>query len=86
MKVLPITYYILPLCKLDAGVTSSIEPPTCLAALLHTPEEMIALHSRLKLSAFERDMALFVINHRKDAENKGISGIMLKGGGELPIL
>ena len=39
--------------------------------MLQTTEEMMALHSRLKLSGYERDMALFVINHRHDADNKG---------------
>ena len=32
---------------------------------------MMVLHNRLKLSGFERDMALFVIDHRNDADMKG---------------
>ena len=56
---------------LDGGITSSVQAPTLLASMLNTTEEMIALHNRLKLSGFERDMALFVINHRYDADNKG---------------
>ena len=39
--------------------------------MLDTDAEMMRLHNRLKLSGYERDMALFVINHRKDADNKG---------------
>ena len=58
---------------LDGGTTTELEPPTLLAALLQTTEEMMALHSRLKLSGFERDMALFVISHRNSAEMKGIT-------------
>ena len=41
--------------------------------MVQTTEEMMSLHGRLKLSGYERDMALFVINHRKDADNKGES-------------
>ena len=48
-----------------------MEPPTLLAAMLRKPEEMMILHNRLKLSGFERDMALFVINHRNSADMKG---------------
>ena len=56
---------------LDNGITTTLQPPALLAAMLKTPEEMMALHTRLKLSGYERDMALFVVNHRKDAEKKG---------------
>ena len=56
---------------LDGGITSSVQAPTLLASMLNTTEEMMALHNRLKLSGFERDMSLFVINHRHDADNKG---------------
>ena len=56
---------------LDHGVTTQCAPPTLLASLLQNTEEMMVLHNRLKLSGFERDMALFVINHRNDANMKG---------------
>ena len=56
---------------LDHGVTTQCAPPTLLASLLQNTEEMMVLHNRLKLSGFERDMALFVINHRNDADMKG---------------
>lgn len=35
-----------------------------LAALLDSRDQMLALHARLKLSALERDMALFIIENR----------------------
>ena len=41
-----------------------LQPMTLIAALLNTEEEMLDLHSRLKLSGQERDLALFVIANR----------------------
>lgn len=38
---------------------------TLLSSLLNTQEEALALHDRLKLSAFERDLALFIVEHRE---------------------
>nr|XP_014103330.2 CCA tRNA nucleotidyltransferase 1, mitochondrial [Bactrocera oleae] len=40
-------------------------PILFLIALLHTPEEAMSLHQRLKLSAYERDLALFITQNRK---------------------
>nr|CAH7764677.1 unnamed protein product [Callosobruchus chinensis] len=37
---------------------------TLLSSLLNTQEDVIALNARLKLSAFERDLAMFVVQHR----------------------
>lgn len=37
--------------------------------MLHTQEQALALHDRLKLSAFERDLALFVVEHREPKPN-----------------
>lgn len=56
---------------LDDGIRTECAPPTLLASLLQNTEEMMVLHNRLKLSGFERDMALFVIDHRDDADMKG---------------
>ncbi|XP_055839808.1 CCA tRNA nucleotidyltransferase 1, mitochondrial [Episyrphus balteatus] len=42
---------------------------TYVAALLHTAEDAMRLHERLKLSAFERDVTLFITQHR-DLVNK----------------
>ncbi|KAK5648244.1 hypothetical protein RI129_003136 [Pyrocoelia pectoralis] len=38
---------------------------TLLSSLLKTQEEVLALNSRLKLSTYERDLALFVVEHRQ---------------------
>lgn len=37
---------------------------TLLSALLRNIDEALALHARLKLSAFERDLAQFIVNNR----------------------
>lgn len=37
---------------------------TLISSLLKTPDEAAALHNRLKLSAFERDLAQFIVQHR----------------------
>ncbi|XP_043188117.1 CCA tRNA nucleotidyltransferase 1, mitochondrial-like isoform X1 [Amphibalanus amphitrite] len=47
-------------------VVQEPQPITLLAGLLRTLEEMMALHQRLKLSAFERDLGLFIVTHRED--------------------
>ena len=56
---------------IDDAIRTECAPPTLLASLLQNTEEMMVLHNRLKLSGFERDMALFVIDHRNDADMKG---------------
>ncbi|XP_043482947.1 CCA tRNA nucleotidyltransferase 1, mitochondrial isoform X1 [Leptopilina heterotoma] len=43
-----------------------LKPPTLLAALLKNEEEVMDLHSRLKFSAFERDLALYIVQHKDD--------------------
>lgn len=42
---------------------------TLLASLIRTQEEAMMLHERLKFSAFERDLALFVVEHREPKLN-----------------
>jgi len=39
-------------------------PITLLSALLHSDDEAVALNSRLRLSAFERDLAIFIVLYR----------------------
>ena len=46
--------------------TVSLIFPPC-PSLPETPEEMLAVHRRLKLSAFERDLGLFIVTHREAA-------------------
>jgi len=43
-----------------------LEPMTKMAALLRSQEEVMKLHARLKLSAVERDLCLFVVTNRGD--------------------
>lgn len=38
---------------------------TLISSLLHTVEDAVNLNARLKLSAFERDLAAFVVEHRE---------------------
>lgn len=49
------------------GVT--INPITILASVLETREDAFNLHSRLKLSAYERDLGLFLTEHKQHTEN-----------------
>ena len=53
----------LPLCDTELSADNNLPtlyfPP-------ETPEEMLAVHQRLKLSAFERDLGLFIVTHRED--------------------
>jgi len=43
-----------------------LKSPTLLASLLNSQEEVMALHGRLRLSGFERDLCLFIVTHRED--------------------
>lgn len=42
---------------------------TLLAALLNNQDQVLALHDRLKFSAYERDLALFIVEHRAPKPN-----------------
>lgn len=44
----------------------TLRPISTISALLSDQEEVMRLHARLKLSAFERDLALFIVQHRED--------------------
>lgn len=50
-----------------AGV--SINPITILSALINTENEALSLHSRLKLSAYERDLLYFLASYKHDSYN-----------------
>ncbi|XP_077496346.1 CCA tRNA nucleotidyltransferase 1, mitochondrial [Amblyomma americanum] len=50
----------------DASKQLAPQPTTLLAALLQNDAEVTKMHARLKLSAYERDLALFVVQHRED--------------------
>lgn len=53
--------------RVASGVDMS--PITMLVALLKTPEDALKLHERLKLSAFERDLAYFITQNREAMVN-----------------
>ena len=46
------------------------QPITMLVALLHTPEDAVKLHERLKLSAAERDLAFFLTQNRESLKKE----------------
>ncbi|KAJ9601542.1 hypothetical protein L9F63_000285 [Diploptera punctata] len=43
-----------------------VHPMTLLAALLTNQEEVMKFHARVKLSAYERDLTLFIVENRQD--------------------
>lgn len=43
-----------------------LQSASLLASLLNSQEDVMALHGRLKLSGFERDLCLFIVTHRED--------------------
>lgn len=47
----------------------SLQPVTLLAAMLMSEEEAIALNDRLKMSAYDRDLVIFIITNREDKPN-----------------
>ncbi|CAH2045241.1 unnamed protein product, partial [Iphiclides podalirius] len=47
-----------------------LHPISYLAALLNDIDAVTVLHSRLKFSGYERDMAYFLVEHREDKEAK----------------
>lgn len=49
----------------ERTVNLKLHPITLLTSLLNTQVQVLALHDRLKLSAFERDLALFIVEHRE---------------------
>lgn len=51
-------------CKRSEELGLPLQPVTRIAALLETENDMLNLNSRLKLSAFERDLGLFVLDYR----------------------
>uniref|UniRef100_A0A8D8ZH62 CCA tRNA nucleotidyltransferase 1, mitochondrial n=2 Tax=Cacopsylla melanoneura TaxID=428564 RepID=A0A8D8ZH62_9HEMI len=46
------------------NVSEECHPMTKIAALLHSEDEMLDFHKRVKLSAYERDLGIFIIQHR----------------------
>ena len=55
-----------------------IHPIALITALLQTGEQMLNLHARLKLSGFERDMGLFIIEHRDQIHAEQSEEVVIK--------
>lgn len=53
----------------DASRQLSPQPMTLLVALTQNESDVMNLHARLKLSAYERDLALFVVKHRENKKS-----------------
>ncbi|GLV42236.1 uncharacterized protein CBL_03822 [Carabus blaptoides fortunei] len=49
----------------DRSRHHNLKPMTLLSALLNEPEDVYRLNDRLKLSAYDRELALFVVQHRE---------------------
>lgn len=56
-------------CVWERGKNLNMHPLTILASLLNSEQEMMALHARCKFSAFERELGLFIVEHRKINSN-----------------
>lgn len=46
-----------------------MNPITMVSTLLTTRDDAMTLHSRLKLSAYERDMAFFLVENKAETRN-----------------
>ncbi|XP_033229303.1 CCA tRNA nucleotidyltransferase 1, mitochondrial isoform X2 [Belonocnema kinseyi] len=53
-------------CKRALAENISFRPITLITSLLKNQNEVMDLHARLKFSAFERDLATFLVEHRDD--------------------
>ncbi|KAH8031830.1 hypothetical protein HPB51_020948 [Rhipicephalus microplus] len=69
---LPVSPDLHEFCKVcDASKQLEPQPMTLLSALLQNESDVTNMHNRLKLSAYERDLALFVVTHRDDESSFG---------------
>lgn len=50
-------------------VKEKLNPITILCGLLNSPEDALKLHERLKLSAFERDLAIYITTNREQSKD-----------------
>ncbi|KAK7865026.1 hypothetical protein R5R35_000045 [Gryllus longicercus] len=63
---LPENPNIEELTKVCSRKLEGLRGISVISALLKKPEEVMTFHARCKLSAFERDLALFLVEHRED--------------------
>lgn len=64
----------------------SLQPITYLAVMLKDENEVLQLHNRLKLSAYERDLALFLVKYGEDKPSvnlKFYKGILIHWKGNV---
>ncbi|CAD6229916.1 GSCOCG00006640001-RA-CDS [Cotesia congregata] len=54
------------ICERAHAAGHKLHPITMIAAMLKNPDDAMNLHERLKLSAYQRDLAVFVTTHRDD--------------------
>ncbi|XP_064483449.1 CCA tRNA nucleotidyltransferase 1, mitochondrial-like [Ornithodoros turicata] len=57
-------------CRRSHGL--ALQPVPLLTALLKDESEVMKLHSRLKFSSYERDLALFIVQHRENKEDASL--------------
>lgn len=50
-------------------VKEKLNPITILCGLLKSPEDALRLHARLKFSAFERDLAIYITSNREQTKD-----------------
>lgn len=50
-------------------VKEKLNPITILCGLLNSPEDALKLHARLKFSAFERDLAIYITSNREQTKD-----------------
>lgn len=53
----------------NRSLDNDYHPITLLSSLLHTPDDALRLHERLKFSAFERDLMYFISQKKMETEN-----------------
>lgn len=51
------------------NVKEKLNPITILCGLLNSPEDALRLHARLKFSAFERDLAIYITSNREQTKD-----------------
>lgn len=70
----------------EKGKNLNLHSMTLIASLMNSEEEIMAFYARCKLSAFERDLGLFITRHRHkktDHPLKPYQALMLKTDGKL---
>lgn len=64
----------------------SLQPITYLAVMLKDENEVLQLHNRLKLTAYERDLALFLVRYGEDKPSvnlKFYKGVLIHWKGNV---